>query len=390
MCARGLSMQRKSTIWIVAALTILVLASCSTTVSVKSHVPSEVNMSSLRTLAVASVAVSDKLNVSTQSVKTITVGSGVDSTVRIFSRWNSTIEKTLAKYAQDKMYQSLQQTDYFTLVNPSNTDALFKEGKMLGQTRQRFMDAGIDAIISTKLSILSFDEYITSQNRTEYDFVTKTNKDVGIDYYFETSMVINFEYNVVGVAQNKIVTSGSANRDIEDRTLAATYRYGTNGISDGKFTYAISFAPRLDEYYRNAVASLVSNIAIELAPRWVYSTETLMDNKNKIESIKEAYKLASDGNYYEAYSLFNAEWNSSFDLASGYNAAILLYARGMLSEAIDYMSNVCDVTYSTQAEAKLYSMKEAQRLWNIADQQVNGTVPDATVEEFEIRNFFGR
>lgn len=384
MCARGLSMQRKSTIWIVAALTILVLASCSTTVSVKSHVPSEVNMSSLRTLAVASVAVSDKLNVSTPSVKTITVGSGVDSTVRIFSRWNSTIEKTLAKYAQDKMYQSLKQTDYFTLVNPSNTDALFKEGKMLGQTRQRFMDAGIDAIISTKLSILSFDEYITSQNRTEYD------KDVGIDYYFETSMVINFEYNVVGVAQNKIVTSGSANRDIEDRTLAATYRYGTNGISDGKFTYAISFAPRLDEYYRNAVASLVSNIAIELAPRWVYSTETLMDNKNKIESIKEAYKLASDGNYYEAYSLFNAEWNSSFDLASGYNAAILLYARGMLSEAIDYMSNVCDVTYSTQAEAKLYSMKEAQRLWNIADQQVNGTVPDATVEEFEIRNFFGR
>jgi curli biogenesis system outer membrane secretion channel CsgG len=383
-------MQRKSTIWIVAALTILVLASCSTTVSVKSHVPSEVNMSSLRTLAVASVAVSDKLNVSTPSVKTITVGSGVDSTVRIFSRWNSTIEKTLAKYAQDKMYQSLKQTDYFTLVNPSNTDALFKEGKMLGQTRQRFMDAGIDAIISTKLSILSFDEYITSQNRTEYDFVTKTNKDVGIDYYFETSMVINFEYNVVGVAQNKIVTSGSANRDIEDRTLAATYRYGTNGISDGKFTYAISFAPRLDEYYRNAVASLVSNIAIELAPRWVYSTETLMDNKNKIESIKEAYKLASDGNYYEAYSLFNAEWNSSFDLASGYNAAILLYARGMLSEAIDYMSNVCDVTYSTQAEAKLYSMKEAQRLWNIADQQVNGTVPDATVEEFEIRNFFGR
>jgi curli biogenesis system outer membrane secretion channel CsgG len=383
-------MQRKSTIWIVAALTILVLASCSTTVSVKSHVPSEVNMSSLRTLAVASVAVSDKLNVSTPSVKTITVGSGVDSTVRIFSRWNSTIEKTLAKYAQDKMYQSLKQTDYFTLVNPSNTDALFKEGKMLGQTRQRFMDAGIDAIISTKLSILSFDEYITSQNRTEYDPVTKTNKDVGIDYYFETSMVINFEYNVVGVAQNKIVTSGSANRDIEDRTLAATYRYGTNGISDGKFTYAISFAPRLDEYYRNAVASLVSNIAIELAPRWVYSTETLMDNKNKIESIKEAYKLASDGNYYEAYSLFNAEWNSSFDLASGYNAAILLYARGMLSEAIDYMSNVCDVTYSTQAEAKLYSMKEAQRLWNIADQQVNGTVPDATVEEFEIRNFFGR
>ena len=209
-------MQRKSTIWIVAALTILVLASCSTTVSVKSHVPSEVNMSSLRTLAVASVAVSDKLNVSTQSVKTITVGSGVDSTVRIFSRWNSTIEKTLAKYAQDKMYQSLKQTDYFTLVNPSNTDALFKEGKMLGQTRQRFMDAGIDAIISTKLSILSFDEYITSQNRTEYDFVTKTNKDVGIDYYFETSMVINFEYNVVGVAQNKIVTSGSANRDIEE------------------------------------------------------------------------------------------------------------------------------------------------------------------------------
>lgn len=390
MCARGLSMQRKSTIWIVAALTILVLASCSTTVSVKSHVPSEVNMSSLRTLAVASVAVSDKLNVSTPSVKTITVGSGVDSTVRIFSRWNSTIEKTLAKYAQDKMYQSLKQTDYFTLVNPSNTDALFKEGKMLGQTRQRFMDAGIDAIISTKLSILSFDEYITSQNRTEYDPVTKTNKDVGIDYYFETSMVINFEYNVVGVAQNKIVTSGSANRDIEDRTLAATYRYGTNGISDGKFTYAISFAPRLDEYYRNAVASLVSNIAIELAPRWVYSTETLMDNKNKIESIKKAYKLASDGNYYEAYSLFNAEWNSSFDLASGYNAAILLYARGMLSEAIDYMSNVCDVTYSTQAEAKLYSMKEAQRLWNIADQQVNGTVPDATVEEFEIRNFFGR
>ena len=75
-------MQRKSTIWIVAALTILVLASCSTTVSVKSHVPSEVNMSSLRTLAVASVAVSDKLNVSTQSVKTITVGSGVDSTDR--------------------------------------------------------------------------------------------------------------------------------------------------------------------------------------------------------------------------------------------------------------------------------------------------------------------
>ncbi|MDD4397754.1 MAG: hypothetical protein PHT39_09295 [Sphaerochaetaceae bacterium] len=54
------------------------------------------------------------------------------------------------------------------------------------------------------------------------------------------------------------------------------------------------------------------------------------------------------------------------------------------------MNNVASVTGSGEAYSKAAALKQKLRLAEIAEQQVNGTASDATVEEFEIKNFFGR
>lgn len=369
------------------------LVSCGTTVAVKDHIPAEVNMSGMKNLAVASVTVKDSTTASSHSsvVSTVTVGSGNNSHVRIFSSWSSDLPKKLGNYAQAQLLSDLHDSDYFALSEPSKTDALFSEGKMLGQTRSRFMNAGIDAILSSRMTIISFDEYITSELRQVYDTATSANKTVGIDYYLETELILGFEYNVIGVEQNTLVSSDSYTKTVYDKTLAATFMYGASGgVTDGYFSYAISSGPNLYPEYRKALDSMVANVAVALAPRWEYSTETLMSNSAKIESLKIAYEYAGDGNYTQAFDIFDSEWKSSNDLSSGYNAAILLYARGKLSDAVTYMNNVASVTGSGEAYSKAAALKQKLRMAEIAEQQVNGTASDATVEEFEIKNFFGR
>lgn len=374
------------------AVLVLLLSSCTTTVSVMNHVPAEVNMSRMKNLAVASVNVADDVAARSPVVKVVGSFSGADSRIRVFTGWSSLIPGNLGKYAQGILLEKMGNTDYFKISMPADTDALFSTGKMLGKTRQLFIDAGIDAILSSRLSILSYNEYITSRERISYDSALGKNVVVGIDYYLETSMVIGFEYNVVGVEQNRLVTSRNYTRTVENETLAATFLYGSSGMSDGKLSFVINSAPVLTSEYREAISQMVSQVAEDLAPRWERAYEPLMKNRAKIKSLDEAYKMADAGNYHTACRIFLDCWESRKDLAAGYNAAILMYAKGDLEDAIALMREVVETTGYSKAWDKLKQLEKTLEQWRLADLQMSEApvAADAMVEEFEIRNFFGR
>lgn len=382
-------MKKSLLLLLIVLLAVVLCVSCKTTVQVKDHVPAAVNMGNLRSLAVSSVVTQGTSNYVSAFVRNSGIGSSPYATTpTIFTSWSSDLPGKFSSYIQEQLLSQLTSTDFFSLTSPTKTDNLFSEGKMLGQTRQRFLDAGIDAILSTRASISNFDEYLYTEERTEYNSTTRTNAVVGLNYYIKTTAALNFEYNIVSVDQNNLITSGNVSRNIDETTLAATLLYPT-ATSPARYSYQISSAPSLVTEIQSIAKSVVKELVDKLAPRWVYSTETLMDNKSKIKSMDAGYDYADSGNYNASYQVFLQEWNRSYDIPAGYNAAILLYACGDLEGAIAQMNQVVNVTGSPEAAGELADMKQKLSQWQLAQNQVDGTVSDATVQEFEIRNFFG-
>lgn len=356
------------------------LASCATVVQVRDHIPSKINMSGIKSLAISPIDVVDGVRQSIPPMaRTVSTGDGADQ-VKVFSSYSPFLCSQLGAELQGRLLDGLGRTGRFALVPPEETRRLFSEGSMLGSARKRFMEAGVDAILSSRLSLLSYDEFITSENRPVQPEAGKTVT----DYYLNTSSVLVYDYRIVDVERNCLVASGSRDKKIEERSLVATYEKKADGT--GGFAFSAPGAPSLERLFREAADEIADGIPDDMVPRWEYSYETLMEGD---ETDEQALALAGAGDIGAAFAYFDGKWRASGGLPAGYNAAILLYAQGRLSDAVLYMREVAERTGSPQARGKLAELEDKRRLESIAERQLGDERPDATVEEFEIRQFFG-
>ena len=367
-------MNRKFWFLLVIAVS-LALASCSSPIVVrtKTLTPSDIDMGSMRNVAIAST---DAYSGGLQNSSIRFTGSGDYFSMSPYS-YGSTIHVDLSKHFNAKFIDDIQSTGYFTkVIVPPDSDMLAKPGagESLGLTRAELAKKNkIDAIISTNVSNMTVDEYVETipvykyESKKDKNGKTKTEKKlVRYDYSLHQSAYLEVELKVTDPITNKVIASKKAS-DKYSTSKYVSYGVGRSDSLESKFE------------------EMLDNISIKLAnmmiPHYTYRDVEVMDNKPKLDSVGVAYDYVKNGGYVQALEVFKAGWEYNKHVPSGYNAALLLHALGRIDEAVELAESVSRETGAPEILPLLGNLKAMQSLEKKAlTQLVDNSVPDVQEE----------
>ncbi|MDD4082481.1 MAG: hypothetical protein PHD05_03795 [Sphaerochaetaceae bacterium] len=375
-------MKNKNKLWIIGVLCVLFFASCSTTVQVKNLLPSEVNMGAYKNLAVTSCQPFNNSIYWSHKITEIDLDRQID----LPSLTPMSIQTCVAKYCQDALFDSLEDSKFFTLTDPELTSDLISVGNNLGNTKELFTKKGINAILATKITYLDYREYIYKKDKTETD---SNGDSIGKDYYLHQEVAINLSYSVIDVLQNSIITTGSMSDEEEKETLVGTYLID-DGTGSPSHTQHLNMAPALGNLFTVCIDGFVETIRTKLAPVWTQTNVSLMKNSPKLDSVEDAYKQVRKNNLMVAYNTFISAWDDERHISSGYNAAVVLQAMGKLEESISLMEEVYNYSGNSSIFKRLSIMRKNLEDYNEASDQISGIEKetDSQLDVFSLESFF--
>jgi len=348
---------------------VVFLASCQSTVTVRHLVPAAVNMGSYRNIAVASTT----LNTATLGFYPTWNISFDDFGYRFSTGYERDSARRAAEIATDAFTKTLQSSGFFTVFPPSETDNYLGIG---ADGVQLLKQKGVKAIVRSSISYLDLDEHPYSEDIVEYKTDPKTNSSrkyvTGRKYFISQEVTLSFTYLVKDIESGTILTSGTLTGKRSKDTEVARRVYQGNTFNDQR-VYSYTYAPSVTGMITSILNEFQDKIARQLMPTWQYSTLTLMGNKPKENAVKDAYRLADNGDIEQAYAIFAAQWQATGHVPSGYNAALMLEASGNLSGAISLMNQVVSSSGNGDAYGALNRMMEAQKSQQEAQNQIDGT-----------------
>jgi len=380
----GVKMKNKSKLWTIWVLCVLLLASCSTTVQVKNLLPSEINMGMYKNLAVTSCQPFDNSIYWSHQIN----GIDLDRVIELPSITPMALQKSVATYCQNALFDSLDESKFFILTDPELTTDLISLGEAFGNPQELFINKGINAALATKISYISHREYLYKQDKTETDSLGDTTT-IGSDYYLHQEVAINISYSVIDILQNSIITTGVLSDEEEEEFLVGTYLVD-DGSGSSSYTQYLNMAPNLKDLYVTCIDGFVEKIRNKLAPVWTNTNVSLMKNSPKLESVENAYKEVRKKNLMVAYNTFISAWDDKRHIPSGYNAALLLQAMGKLEESISLMEDVYDYTGNPTVLKRLTIMNKNLEDYNKASDQIAGITSgdDSQLQVFSLETFF--
>ena len=119
-------MKKRAVLGIVGILAIFVLASCTTSIKVRHLVPSDVDVSNHRNIAIASTEM--YVNPRGGMLPPWIKGSS-ETSFTLSSGYNSNLNAKVAEASTAYLTEALVATDYFTILPPETTDAYLIVGK---------------------------------------------------------------------------------------------------------------------------------------------------------------------------------------------------------------------------------------------------------------------
>lgn len=341
---------KKRILFVLLALSLIVLASCSTSLGVTYQQPSNVNMASYRNVAIASAS---KYNGS-QRIPMFLRFDITDPTIQLYTIFSTfdydNVNSRAAEELTKMVSKVFTQSSYYSVLPTSKTDAyldLYKIGK---NPSTLLKEDGIDAVIVPKITRFYNDEYVDAQ------YSTDQNGNKVAKYYIHRSVDIAITITVLDTATDRIVASKEY----------SAYEYDVE-IFDPKFPLLFSVSQM--DIVSLAMSDMIHSIVADFVPTTKTTYVDLLSNKPKNESAKEAYKAAEDGNYRYALSVFKEIWNNEGHIPSGYNAAVILAATGEIDSAISLLDEI-RMYGGNSSVNKLYSkLLEIKRRNELAAEQ---------------------
>lgn len=328
---------KKRFLMILVAVAIAVLAvSCATSVSVKVTRPAELDM---------------------RGAKSIAVLPFQPSRVKLF-RGRGSRKSFLGLFI-----------DFFNEGNPEENRTIDLLTRELSKTFASSEDlALIDANVVRRA--LEYNEeppcdaYLTGQV-TDFNYrihdrdVKKKNEDG--DVYYETVYYSEAEIDIL--------------YQVVDARTEEVIAYKTVSFKNSSSEYERrSECPDAYDLLKYRMIDLAETIAKQVQPYDVYVHLTLLDDKEKNPENKVANELADNGLIDESLEKYQAFYDKTGNWVAGYNAALLLQAKGQLYEAKDLMSKVVDATAEKKAISALrsiqYEIDQAERLQSQRDAQL--------------------
>lgn len=354
----------------VAMAVLIALTGCSSAISLRTLVPAEVNVSGYKTIAVQSTAYDYSPSDLWWRNFFIPIRGNVDeryiNDLTQFTLFDGTTPSTVTRYASNNLVKAIDK-GFFDIKSPNLTDSLITVGKNLGTVRQTLLDNGVDALLTSNISYMNYDEYITSEPVYAKDSKTTI---VGYRFYLTQRATISLTYSVIDVENNVVIGNDTLTRSCGPYTTLIGHTDDSMKYVVDRYNFGLT---RASELFEDLVDEFVWDITKKLTPHYETSYFELMSNKPKEKSVEQAYKYVDDENYRTALDLFVAEYNRSGHVPSGYNAAILYYTLGQYEDAFTLAKAVYDRSGNSKALELYYRLKDVRDRQLAASEQINST-----------------
>lgn len=338
-------------------LLVLLLVGCSTNVSVGYMRPSIVNMGQYRNIAVASTIPYKGFRNYPVMVRSLDVYA---SNIHISTSYSRNLPRNVANYATKKLVSTLSDTGFFNILSPQYTDKYLELRSIGYDPSAEFLKAGYDAVMVPKIEDMDMDEYIWS---VKIGMVVDENgvNQPKLEFHIKRIANIKYSITIIDCRTNKVVSKK---------------------VFEDSIAWEDDFEPEhpyfsTDVYYlfKSMINGFQSDILRLYVPSRVVEKLPLMNNKPKLESVKNAYELASDGNIKASYHIFKGAWDENLHLPSGYNAALLLGAMGYYEDALLLLKEIDSRYKGNEDVFELYSdLKFKLESTNKAQSQINGEI----------------
>lgn len=370
-------MKNRNRLGLLISLLVLVLllaTSCFSTIGLRTLVPAEVNVAGYKTVAVQSTSYNySPVELIWRSIY-VPIKGYVDPIyyqyLNVFTLFNSTTPTEVSNYTSKNLAKAIDK-GFFTVRGPELTDALITVGKNTGTVRQTLLNNGVDALLTSNISYMYYDEYITSE--PIYDTSVPNSTTIkGYNFYIVQKASVSLTYTVTDVEDNVLianktqsVSSGDLKTLIGHTDPANIKNFIPDTLVNKYYSATDIFKALVDDFFYT--------VTKQLTPHYEYSYFDMMSNKPKAESVKEAYNYVDNGNYQVALDLFVREYNTSAHIPSGYNAAVLYYALGQYEEAFNLAWDVYNKSGNSKALELYYTLKNIKDKQDAAIAQINGT-----------------
>lgn len=333
--SKGSFIMKKRNLIILLALSIFLIASCSTSLGIQYQQPSNINMSNYRNVAVASASKYSGV----QRLPMFLRFDITDPTIQLYTIFSTfdydNVNDRAAREVSNMVSKVFTQSSYYSVMPSSKTDAyldLYKIGK---DPSAMLREDGVDAVIIPKITRFYNDEYVDAQ------YSTDSNGNKVAKYYIHRSIDIAISITVLDTATDRIVASKEY----------SAYEYDVE-VFDPKFPYLFSVSQ--SDIVSLAISDMISSIVADFVPTSKTAYIDFMSNKPKNESAKPAYKAAEDGDFNYALNLFMNIWNTERHIPSGYNAAVIIACNGDIDRALALLNEIRSVS-SDRDVNKLYA-----------------------------------
>jgi len=350
----------------------LVFTSCSTTIGIRRLVPAQVDVSGYKTIAVRSTI--DETHWKQPSFWNSYVPfTSVDQLYWQYMTMRSYLDfdasSVITNAASDMITKAIN-TGFFTIMEPKLTDSLINVGQYSGNLQKTLMDNNVDAVLTTKITAMNYDEYITA----ERDSYTSTDKNgqkyTAIRFYLVQKYSMSISYTLSDVENNKIIASSVFNSDNKQEKTLIGKTVNAKGDFEPEKYYTITSASAL---LKSLIKQFADKFQNELSPHYVTSYFDFMPNKPEVKSLKAAYDAVDNGSYQTALTLFSDEYARSGHVASGYNAAILYFALGQYQKAYDLCTDLYKNHGSADALDLMNTLKGIESQEKAAEHQIEST-----------------
>ena len=307
---------------------VLLLSSCQTVLSIPYNQPSNINMSSYRSVAVADASTYRDYTPLSSTVKY----SSYPLDPRILYYDFVTLDddryvgEMSASKLTDMVYSVFGGSSYYSTLSREKTSSIFDSYYRLGKDPSALLSAeGVDALIIPKITSVKTNEYIDAKIVKDYRGIESTV------YTLYRTASVSFTLTVLDTANNRIVTVREYSSTETD--------WGT--FDPNNYYYgALSLVKSVSELVSRAISDRIYDIESDFIPTRRYTDVTLKDNSPKLESVEEAYRAAENGNLDYALTLFRTAYENNGHVPSGYNAALILACDGDLESAISILSDI--------------------------------------------------
>ena len=362
-----------SALVVLAFAVILVLTGCSSSIAVKTLVPAKVDVSGYKTIAVRSTQDDARWVVPTFWNSTFPYRYEINERYRrdlmVTSRLDFNVSSRITEAASSTIYKAIN-TGFFSILEPKLTDSMITVGEYGGSVRQSLMQNNVDALLTTKISDLYYDEYITQEaGFSQTDKVTGA-KYTPLYFYAVQKYAITIFYTLTDVENNKIIASGTFSSGMqEEKTQLGRTK---NAAGDFERTF-YSYIPSASSLLSDLIKEFSDSFRDELSPHYTTEYFTFMSNKPEVKSLERAYDALYDEHWDTALRLFADEYARSGHIPSGYNAAILYFASGKTETALA-ISNELYTKYGSTKGLQLYDyLKRLAAREDAANSQINSS-----------------